>query len=155
MNSSQKESLYQEILPQTFAVLSQEKDTIARMASISCLLSQQFPSFFWVGFYQKVIGKEELVVGPYQGSLGCLRISFSRGVCGACAKGGKTIIVPDVHAFSGHIACDSKTNSEIVVPVFDSQKKLIAVFDVDSTEKGSFCEIDQRYLEEIMKIFED
>lgn len=154
MNSQEKIALYEEVLPQIFAVLSEEKEIIAQMATISCLLSRKMPYFFWTGFYQKVLDRDELVVGPYQGTLGCLRIPFSRGVCGACAQKQKTIIVPDVHTFSGHIACDSKTNSEIVLPVFNANKELIAVFDVDSTEKESFCEIDQKYLEKIMKLFE-
>jgi GAF domain-containing protein len=121
------------------------------MATASCLLSLAFPdTFFWTGFYVVDPHKpEELVVGPYQGTLGCLRTPFSRGVCGACARGQKTIIVPNVHDFPGHIACDSQTNSEIVVPVFDTSGALFAVLDVDSTQLDSFDDVDRAGLEAI------
>ena len=91
--------------------------------------------------------QRELVVGPYQGTLGCLRIPFAKGVCGACATSRETIIVPDVHVFPGHIACDSASNSEIVVPVFDASGELVAVLDVDSTSFAAFDEVDARGLE--------
>ena len=118
------------------------------MATINCILKENLSYYFWTGFY--LVHKGELIVGPYQGTLGCLHISYDRGVCGAAAREEKTQLVPDVHAFPGHIACDSHTNSEIVVPVFDKNKKLIAVFDVDSTTKNSFDAIDQEYLEAIL-----
>lgn len=146
-----KETNYKKIIPQIKSVLEKEQDDIARMATISCMLQHEIPYFFWTGFY-RVTNQNMLTVGPYQGTLGCLNIGFKRGVCGACATKKKTIIVPDTHAFAGHIACDARSNSEIVVPVFKN-KKLIAVFDVDSVEKNSFCEIDKQYLEELVKIF--
>ena len=119
---------------------------------MSCLLSLAFEHFFWTGFYIVDPNKpEELVVGPYQGTLGCLRIPFNRGVCGAAALKQETIIVDDVHAFPGHIACDSATNSEIVVPVFDEKGQLAAVLDVDSTALASFDAVDQTHLEAICK----
>ncbi len=137
------------------AVIQGEPSRVARMASASCLMAQAFPeTYFWTGFYIVDKYKEnELVIGPYQGTLGCLRIPFSRGVCGACASRGETIIVKDVHAFAGHIACDSQTRSEIVVPVFDgppeSGEELFAVLDVDSTALGSFDADDKAGLERI------
>lgn len=124
---------------------------VARLASASSLLAQAFPDrFFWTGFYMVDPDKKnELVVGPYQGTLGCLRIPFGKGVCGACAAQRQSIIVPDVHAFSGHIACDARSNSEIVTPVFDRSGALAAVLDVDSTRFDAFDKIDQAGLEGI------
>lgn len=135
------------------AVIEGEPSRTARMATASCLLSLAFPeTYFWTGFYLVDPYKDsELVVGPYQGTLGCLRIPFERGVCGACATQKTTIIVPDVHAFPGHIACDSQTNSEIVVPVFDGSGNLFGVLDVDSTKLDSFDAEDKAGLEAICK----
>jgi len=148
----QKESLYRDIEAQIYAVTEGEDNVTANMASISCLLNLAFEDFFWVGFYVvDPIKEQELVVGPYQGTLGCLRIAYDRGVCGAAAKTGKTQIVGNVHDFPGHIACDSQTNSEIVVPVYNKDGELIAVFDVDSTKISTFDEIDQLWLEKILK----
>ena len=114
-------------------------------------MSEAFsPRFFWTGFYVvDPLKPDELVVGPYNGTLGCLRIPFGKGVCGACAATGETQLVPDVHAFPGHIACDSRSNSEIVVPVRDANGKLVAVLDVDSTEYDAFDKVDQEWLEAI------
>lgn len=148
-----KSDIYKEVLEEISAVIEGETSQTARYATAACLLSQRFDYFFWTGFYEVDPLKEnELVVGPYQGTLGCLRIPYSRGVCGACATQGETIIVKDVHAFPGHIACDSQTNSEIVVPVFDRSGALKAVLDVDSTEFNSFDEEDKAGLEAIAKI---
>lgn len=148
----QKESIYRQVEAEIYNVTEGEDNIIANMASVSCLLNLAFEDFFWVGFYIVDMKKErELVVGPYQGTLGCLRISFDRGVCGAAAKSGKTQIVANVHDFPGHIACDSQTNSEIVVPVFNKKKELIAVFDVDSTKLDTFDDIDKFWLEKILK----
>jgi len=125
---------------------------VARYATVACLLSQAFDNFFWTGFYIVDVDKpDELVVGPYQGTLGCLRIAFNKGVCGTCAAMRETVIVEDVHAFPGHIACDVNTNSEIVVPVFDESGALAAVLDIDSTDFGSFDEDDKNGLEAICK----
>lgn len=128
-----------------------ETSHVARYATASCLLSLAFrPRFFWTGFYMvDPLKPGELVVGPYQGTLGCLRIPFGRGVCGMVAASGQTLIVPNVHAFPGHIACDSATNSEIVVPVFDANSSLTAVLDIDSTEPDAFDAEDQSGLERI------
>jgi GAF domain-containing protein len=133
------------------AIITSEPNITARYASASSLLAQAFPDrFFWTGFYVVDPDKQnELVVGPYQGTLGCLRIPFGKGVCGACAAQRQSIIVPDVHAFFGHIACDSRSNSEIVVPVFDRNGALAAVLDVDSTQFNAFDAADQSGLEAI------
>jgi L-methionine (R)-S-oxide reductase len=126
-------------------------DDIALMATINSVLSGKFDTYFWTGFY-RVCG-DRLVVGPYIGTVGCLQIEIGRGVCGTAAARRETVIVPDVHQFPGHIACDAKSRSEIVVPVFDRDGALIAVFDVDSTELASFDEEDQRGLETILALF--
>ena len=150
-----KESIYARVETEILSVTDGEFNVIANMASVCCLLNHAFEDYFWVGFY--IVDPEEeneLVIGPYQGTLGCLRISFDRGVCGAAAKAGKTQIVENVHAYPGHIACDSQTNSEIVVPVFNKTNELIAVFDVDSTKLSNFNEVDKLWLEKIInKVF--
>ena len=127
-----------------------ETSITARYATAACLLNEAFEYFFWTGFYVvDPLKPTELVVGPYQGTLGCLRIPFGKGVCGTCAQTQKTVIVEDVHKFPGHIACDSRSNSEIVVPVFDKDGSLAAVLDVDSTTIGSFDDEDKIGLEAI------
>ena len=153
----EKESKYEKVEAEIYAVCSGENNVIANMASISCLLNQAFDNFYWVGFYiVDLANKGELVVGPYQGTLGCLRISYERGVCGAAATSGLTQIVDDVDKFPGHIACDSKTRSEIVVPVYNYENQLIAVCDVDSIETSTFDAVDQLWLEKILKtVFTD
>jgi len=150
-----KAARYAEVEAEVLAVLDGEPNRIARMATVSSMLADAFPVFFWTGFY--VVDEtrtDELVVGPYQGTLGCLRIAFGRGVCGAAAAAGTTQIVDDVHAFPGHIACDARSASEIVVPVFDASGALIAVFDVDATETSAFDASDAYALERLMaKVF--
>jgi len=147
-----KKEIYKDVAKQISAVIDGETSVTARYATAACLLSEAFDYFFWTGFYVvDPLKPTELVVGPYQGTLGCLRIPFGKGVCGTSAQKGETIIVEDVHAFPGHIACDSRSNSEIVVPVYDKDGKLAAVLDVDSTEIGSFDEDDKEGLEAICK----
>ena len=147
-----KAEIYTQTAREIAAVLEGETNNVARMATVICLLSEAFDSYFWTGFYVVDPNKtEELVVGPYQGTLGCLRIPFSRGVCGAAAKTGEIQIVEDVHAFPGHIACDARSQSEIVVPVYGPDGSLFAVFDVDSTEVGSFDAVDAEGLAPILK----
>ena len=151
MTQPDKAAQYAQVARDIRAVLDGEPDRTARMATVASMLTQAFEHYFWAGFY--VVDPEkpgELVVGPYQGTLGCLRIPFGKGVCGTAAAKRKTIVVEDVHAFDGHIACDSRSNSEIVVPVLDGAGELIAVFDVDSTEFAVFDEADQAGLEGIM-----
>jgi GAF domain-containing protein len=146
-----KADRYAELAGEIASVLEGEPNLTARMATVASMLADAFESYFWAGFYVVDPDKpQELVVGPYQGTLGCLRIPFGRGVCGAAAAERRTVIVPDVHAFQGHIACDSRSNSEIVVPVFDGAGALIAVFDVDSTELSAFEETDAVWLERIL-----
>lgn len=146
-----KTETYRTLKAEIEAVVAGETYAPARYASAACLLSGAFrPRFFWTGFYVVDPRKpDELVVGPYQGTLGCLRIPFGKGVCGTAAARGETVVVPDVHDFPGHIACDSRSNSEIVVPVFDAEGALAAVLDVDSTQYDAFDETDQAGLEAI------
>lgn len=146
-----KPQAYARVAQEIAAVTAGEPSATARYATAACLLAHNFgPRFFWTGFYLVDPDKpEELVVGPYQGTLGCLRIPFGRGVCGAAAATGETQLVPDVEAFPGHIACDSRSKSEIVVPVFDGAGQLAAVLDVDSAEPDAFDAEDQAGLEAI------
>lgn len=146
-----KAERYTALRAEIAAVIAGEPNVTARYATAASLLAQAFPDrFFWTGFYVVDADKPtELVVGPYQGTLGCLRIPFGKGVCGAAAAKGETIIVPDVHAFPGHIACDSRSNSEIVTPVFNKAGALAAVLDVDSTAFDAFDTVDKAGLEAI------
>lgn len=142
---------YEIILPQLKALVEGEDDLIANLANVSAALKEAF-NFFWVGFY-KVKG-EELVLGPFQGPIACTRIKKGKGVCGTCWENAETIIVDDVEAFPGHIACNSASKSEIVVPVFNNNREVSLVLDVDSDQLSDFDQIDQQYLEETMKIVE-
>jgi L-methionine (R)-S-oxide reductase len=126
-------------------------DDIALMATINSVLSHRFPAYFWTGFY-RVCGNR-LVVGPYIGTVGCLQIEFGRGVCGTAAERRETIVVPDVTKFPGYIACDANSKSEIVVPVFDRDRQLIAVLDVDSDRLDAFDDEDRAGLERIVALF--
>ncbi len=147
-----KLKIYHDVAKQIAAVMEGEPSHTARYATAACLLFEAFDYYFWTGFYLVDLDKPgELVIGPYQGSLGCLRIPFGKGVCGAAAQSGKTVMVNDVHAFPGHIACDSRSHSEIVVPIYDVEGKLAAVLDVDSLEIGSFDAEDKAGLESICK----
>ena len=153
LSSDEKLHAYQKAAQEIDSQLCPEDDVILKMATINCLLKTHLPYYYWVGFY--IVRNGRLEVGPYQGTLGCLYIDYSRGVCGRCARERITQIVEDCHALEqgvAHIACDPNSQSEIVVPVFDISHELIAVFDVDSTLKGSFDEIDQQYLEKIMQM---
>lgn len=133
------------------AVIDGETNIVARMATLSNILHYTFDHYFWTGFYRVDPEKpDELVIGPYQGTMGCLRIPFGKGVCGVAAASRETQIVEDVHAFPGHIACDPNSQSEIVVPVIDASGFLIAVFDVDSDRQAMFDAVDQAELEAIV-----
>lgn len=152
MTSPTKKQAYEEVAKEIAAVIDGETNQMARMATISNILHHRFDHYFWTGFYVVDPDKDdELVVGPYQGTMGCLRIPFGRGVCGTAAASGEVQIVDDVHAFPGHIACDANSQSEIVVPVCDRTGRLIAVFDVDSAEKSQFDADDKAGLEAILK----
>jgi GAF domain-containing protein len=143
---------YAEVADEIASVLEGEPNLTARMATVASMLASSFDHYFWTGFYVVDSAKgDELVVGPYQGTLGCLRIAFGRGVCGAAAAQRATLIVPDVEAFPGHIACDSRSRSEIVTPVFGPAGELIAVFDVDAVEPAAFDGRDQAGIEAILK----
>ncbi len=147
-----KTQRYDRLISEIGLVLEGEPHRVARMATIACLLHEAFADRIWTGFYLvDETKKDQLVVGPYQGSLGCLRIDFSRGVCGAAATRGQTIIVENVHDFPGHIACDSRSVSEIVVPVWDPSGRLIAVLDIDSDKPAQFDREDQQALERLVK----
>jgi L-methionine (R)-S-oxide reductase len=134
------------------AVLDGVDDDVCAMATISCLVHHAF-GHLWTGFYRVVTPGKLLRVGPYQGTLGCLEIPFGKGVCGAAAATGQTQVVPDVHAFPGHITCDGRSASEIVVPVFDRAGSLLAVFDVDSDRQGTFDGVDGAHLERMLGWF--
>ncbi|SFB82093.1 GAF domain-containing protein [Parapedobacter composti] len=148
ITSGTKEEQYQALIPQIKALVHEEPDLIANMANVSAVLKAQF-DFFWVGFY--IVKATELVLGPFQGPLACTRIAKGKGVCGTAWERAETIIVPDVNAFPGHIACSSLAKSEIVVPLI-SGGKVIAVLDVDSEYLNHFDKVDARYLTEIARL---
>ena len=151
MNERKKSELYREILLDLGAVLEGLRDPIAAMASCACILHERLPYASWAGFY-RVVAPRLLRVGPYQGPLGCLEISFDRGVCGAAARERATQLVPDVDAFPGHIACDASARSEIVVPIHDPEGDLIAVLDLDSRQPAAFDEVDRENLERVAEL---
>jgi GAF domain-containing protein len=146
-----KRDAYAQLEAQLAALLDGMDDEIAAMATISCVLHNGFGNL-WTGFY-RVVGPMLLRVGPYQGTLGCLEIAFGKGVCGTAAADKRTIVVEDVEKFSGHIACDSRSRSEIVVPVVDRHGRLLGVLDVDSELVGAFDDEDARALERIVGWF--
>lgn len=163
-----KEEKYTALLPQVKALCEGETDMIAKMANVSALLHYEF-GFWWTGFYrienselkiensanttnnsQFSTPNSQLILGPFQGPIACVHIAYGRGVCGTAWKERRTVVVPDVEEFPGHIACSSESRSEIVVPVFAGDE-IIAVLDIDSRELATFDDIDQRYLEEVVK----
>lgn len=131
------------------ALVHDETDEVAIMATLACEIHHADARFDWTGFY-RVVGPELLKIGPYQGGHGCLVIPFARGVCGAAARTGETQLVPDVDAFPGHIACASSTRSELVIPVFGAGGRLIGVLDIDSDQPDAFTPADARALGEIL-----
>lgn len=139
---------YQELLPQIEAVISGEPDLIANLANISAMLKEGL-GFFWVGFYRTING--ELVLGPFQGPLACTRIAFGKGVCGTAALQQSSILVPDVDAFPGHIACSSLSKSEVVIPLIASGETVL-ILDVDSDTINDFSNTDITALEQIMEM---
>jgi L-methionine (R)-S-oxide reductase len=141
-----KEEKYQALVPQIAALISSETDAVANMANVASALKYTF-GFFWVGFY--MVKEDELVLGPFQGPIACTRIRKGKGVCGASWEQSKTLVVADVDAFPGHIACSSDSKSEIVVPIF-KDNVIIGVLDVDSDTLDSFDTTDQVYLERMM-----
>lgn len=142
---------YNEIIPQIRALIADESDFIANLANIAAVLKEAL-GFFWIGFY--LVKGEELVLGPFQGPVACTRIQKGKGVCGTAWQNEKTIIVPDVNKFPGHIACSSHSKSEIVLPVFKGHK-VHTILDIDSDQIDDFSEIDKNHLSEIIKIVEE
>ena len=146
-----KRETYEALMPQIEALVNGETDSIANMANVAAVLHAAF-GFWWTGFYRVTgEGLQELVLGPFQGPMACTRIPYGKGVCGTAWQRGETVIVPDVHAFAGHIACSSESNSEIVVPLWQDGE-VIAVLDIDSKDYNTFDETDNIYLEQIAKI---
>jgi len=145
-----RQLIYADTLKRINALLEDESDWIAAMATVASEIHHAFPYFHWTGFY-RAVSDELLVIGPYQGGHGCLRIPFSRGVCGAAARTLETQFVPDVSAFPGHVACSSTTRSEIVVPVTTPNGRLLGVLDVDSDDPAAFDEIDKENLEQLCR----
>jgi GAF domain-containing protein len=148
--SKDKKEQYQTLIPQIEALVSGEKDIIANLSNIAAALRQAM-NFYWVGFY--IVKGNELVLGPFQGPIACTRIGFGKGVCGASWKEKRTILVPNVDEFPGHIACSTASKSEIVLPAFKNNEVTL-VLDVDSDKLNDFDETDQKALEEIIKITE-
>lgn len=146
--TEEKRRLYADARLALAGLLAGEPDRTARMAGFAAVLHGMMPHFDWTGFYRVCGGG--LVIGPYQGSPGCGRIGWGRGVCGTAWATGETQVVPDVHAFPGHIACDCRSESEIVVPVKDAAGRVVAVFDVDSFRKGAFDGVDRDELEGLL-----
>jgi GAF domain-containing protein len=147
MDQEKKRQRYERILEQLNGLLSKSDDPDARMATIIALLHHKMDYFFWTGFY--FLNKGELVVKSYQGPVACQVLEKNKGVCWASVNSGKTVIVPDVHKFPGHIACDSRSNSEIVIPVKDAAGSITGVLDVDSTSFAAFDETDDLFLSRI------
>jgi len=148
MSAPPSSDRYDAVLRDLAALLAGLDDPIAAMASAACLLKEALPQASWVGFY-RVVAPGLLRVGPYQGPVGCLEIEFARGICGAAARERRSQLVPDVHLFPGHIACDAEARSEVVVPVFDSGGELAAVLDLDSRAAAAFDEGDRLGLERV------
>jgi GAF domain-containing protein len=148
LSGESREETYKSLLPQLAALISGEEDFVANLANISAALKETF-GFFWVGFY--IVKGEQLVLGPFQGTVACTRIGFGKGVCGAAWKEKRTILVPDVDAFPGHIACSSASRSEIVVPVIQGGR-VIGVLDIDSDSLNDFDQVDATYLEQVVEV---
>ena len=148
--SQDKAARYQSLLPQIEALTNGETDVIANLSNIAAALKEAM-NFFWIGFY--IVKNNELVLGPFQGPIACTRIGFGKGVCGVSWKEKKTILVPDVEEFPGHIACSTASKSEIVLPAFKNGEVAL-VLDVDSSELNDFDSVDEKHLSQIMKIIE-
>ena len=144
-----KEENYKLLFEQVKALIAGETDEVAILANV-CAAIHEAMGFFWTGFY--IVKGEELVLGPFQGSVACMHIAYGRGVCGTAWQRAESVVVPDVEQFPGHIACSSLSRSEIVVPVFDTEGKVKAVLDIDSKELGTFDATDQQWLEKIVKM---
>ena len=143
-----KEEKYALLYKQVASLVESESDSIANMANVAAMIHETF-RFWWTGFYR--VAGEELILGPFQGPLACSRIAYGRGVCGTAWKEARTLVVPDVEQFPGHIACSSASKSEIVVPLF-KDGKVVAVLDIDSEQLATFDETDRHWLERIVEL---
>lgn len=150
VNKENLEKRYKRIYFQLQELLLETENKISRMATVAALLHHKMPQFLWTGFY--ILTNGELIVGPYQGPLACQVLEKKKGVCWAGITRKKTIIVPDVHKFPGHIACDNRSNSEIVVPLFAKDNQVWGVLDVDGRKFNAFSEVDKEWLEKILKL---
>lgn len=144
-----RQAIYASLIPQIESLISDETDLIANLANVAAALREAF-GFFWVGFY--LVKDGQLVLGPFQGPVACTRIAFDKGVCGAAYTRGETILVPDVDAFPGHIACSSASKSEVVVPVFNQEGAVMMVLDVDSDRLDDFSQADALGLEAVVRL---
>lgn len=151
MDATKKQKRYQRLYKQIQdLILKSSNNPLSNMATINAVLYHKMEYFFWCGFYLMQEGK--LQVGPYQGSLACINLTEGTGVCQAALTQQQTLVVPDVEAFPGHIACDSRSKSEIVIPLYDKENQLVGVMDVDSKDLNSFDEVDQQELEKIVRL---
>ncbi|TWV12894.1 GAF domain-containing protein [Bacteroidaceae bacterium HV4-6-C5C] len=150
VSDGSKEEKYEMLLKQIKGLIEGESNLVANLANVSAALKETF-NFFWVGFY--LVDAEELVLGPFQGPIACTRIRKGKGVCGTAWSEERTIVVPDVDAFPGHIACSSLSRSEIVVPLIDHENKVWGVLDIDSEQLNTFDDTDARFLEELCRNF--
>ncbi len=151
--TTDRAAIYASVIPQIEALISTETNLVANLANISAAIKQAF-GFYWVGFY--LDNKDgELVLGPFQGPIACTRIRYDRGVCGHCFSTERTVIVPDVDQFPGHIACSSASKSEIVLPLFNQNNEIFAVLDVDSDVLDDFSEVDKVWLEKLLNVFRE
>jgi len=148
--ASSKETLYRELRDQALGLFAVERDGLANAANLTAMIYATLPDLNWVGFY--FLQRDELVLGPFQGKIACVRIALGRGVCGTAAARGETLVVPDVHAFPGHIACDAASQSEIVVPLLQNDR-LLGVLDLDSPLLGRFDAEDTAGLESLVAVF--
>lgn len=151
INATDKEEIYQQLMPQIKGLIYGEPDLIANLANISAALMQSF-NFLWVGFY--IVKNNQLVLGPFQGPIACTRINKGKGVCGTSWEKASSIIVPNVDEFPGHIACSSESKSEIVVPIIKNNE-VVLILDIDSKQLNDFNEVDKKHLEELSKIIQD
>jgi GAF domain-containing protein len=149
MKKKMKEEKYKLLTEQIRSLIAGEEDEVAVMANV-CAVIHESMGFWWTGFYRMV--NNELLLGPFQGPVACMHIGFGKGVCGTAWKEQRTVVVPDVEEFPGHIACSSLSRSEIVVPVFSKSGAVVAVLDIDSKDLATFDDTDSRYLEEICRM---
>lgn len=150
MNEQSKIKRYERVYEQIKELIQATTNPVSRMATINAILHHKFSYYYWTGFYELIEG--ELLVGAYQGPVACLKLKKDTGVCWAGINSGETVVVDNVHDFPGHIACSSASNSEIVVPVFDKEKRVVAVLDVDSKEYSAFDQVDKAGLEKIVAL---